>query len=251
MENTLYIIVPCYNEEAALPESLTVLRIRLRSMIEGGLVSPNRRIMLVSDGSTDRTNEYVESYSSAFDDVCGVILAKNRGHQNAVTTGIVCALRRGAEAILSIDADLQDDPCAMDEMAEKWLKGADIVCGVRSQRSTDRFLKRFTAHFYYRFANLFGAKLIYDHADFRLMSKKACEKLLCYGTDDLFLRGLITRLGLPLEKVYYERRAREQGESKYTLGKMFALAAKGFEINRCKPAETMQIGELYIEKEVG
>ena len=135
-------------------------------------------------------------------------------------------------------------------MVDKYLSGAQIVCGVRNNRDSDRFLKRFTAQGYYFLMNLFGAKLIYNHADFRLLSKKAIERLCCYGTDDLFIRGLITRLGYPTEKVYYARLPRFAGESKYTLIKMLRLAVKGFSCGMMKPAASPQIGELFIGAEL-
>ncbi len=243
--NTLYLIVPCYQEESVLPQSAPVLLGKLRALVAAGAVSPESRLLFVDDGSTDTTWSILSACAAENADVCLLRLSRNRGHQNAVTAGLVKAAER-ADAAVTIDADLQDDPDAIDKMVEAWRAGAQIVCGVRDRRDTDSFLKRVTARGFYTLAQLGGAKVIYDHADFRLLSREAIERLLCFGTEDLFLRGLITRLGLPWEIVTYDRRARMAGESKYTLKKMLHLARRGFESGRMKPAETPQIGELYI-----
>ena len=242
---SLYIVVPCYNEEAVLPESAPVLLEKLRALVAAGKLSADSRVLFVDDGSRDATWTILERLFSGNPDVCALKLTKNRGHQNAVMAGMVTAAQR-AGAVLTIDADLQDDPDAIDAMVEKWNGGAQIVCGVRDRRDTDSFLKRFTARAFYTLVRLGGAKTIYDHADFRLMSAEAVEKLCCFGTEDLFLRGLVTRLGLPLEVVKYDRRARLAGESKYTLKKMVHLARRGFESGRMKMAAAPQIGALYI-----
>ena len=241
----LYIVVPCYNEEAALPDCAPVLIEKLRALVAAGKIDGASRTLFVDDGSADATWEILQRLCRENPDVCALHLSKNRGHQNAVMAGMVTAAER-ADAALTIDADLQDDPDAIDAMVDKWNAGAEIVCGVRDRRDTDTFLKRFTARAFYTLVRLGGAKTIYDHADFRLMSAAAIEKLCCFGTEDLFLRGLVTRLGLPLETVKYDRRARTAGESKYTLKKMLHLARRGFESGRMKAAESPQIGELWI-----
>ena len=246
---SLYIVVPCYNEEEALPASAPVLVEKLRALAAGGRIAPESRVLFVDDGSRDGTWPILERLFAENADVCALKLTKNRGHQNAVMAGMVTAAKR-ADAALTIDADLQDDPDAIDAMVDRWLGGAEIVCGVRDRRDTDSFLKRFTARAFYTLVRLGGAKTIFDHADFRLMSAGAIEKLCCFGTEDLFLRGLVTRLDLPLEVVKYDRRARLAGESKYTLKKMVHLARRGFESGRMKMAETPQIGELYIGEEL-
>ena len=245
----LYIVVPCYNEEEVLPESAPVLLEKLRSLVCAGLLAEGSRVLFVDDGSGDATWSILEKLAETQRDVCALKLSKNRGHQNAVMAGLVTAAEL-ADGTLTIDADLQDDPDAMDAMVEKWNAGAPIVCGVRDRRDTDTFLKRFTARAFYTLVKLGGAKIIYDHADFRLLSSDAVRRLCCFGTEDLFLRGLITRLGLPTETVYYDRRARMAGESKYTLKKMIHLARRGFASGRMKPAAAPQIGELYIEKKL-
>lgn len=245
--DSLYVVVPCYNEEEVLPEASSQLKVKLQSLIAAGKIAPESRILFVDDGSQDRTWALIAELHGAdpavFD---GVKLSRNRGHQNAVVAGLVTALET-ADFTITIDADLQDDIHAIDAMVDKYLAGAPIVCGVRCDRTSDSFLKRTTAQGYYGLMNLLGAKLIYNHADFRLLSREAAQRLLCYGTDDLFLRGLITRLGLPIETVAYARLPRMAGESKYTVKKMLQLAMRGFGCGRLKPAATPQIGELYIE----
>ena len=245
----LYIVVPCYNEQEVLPESAPVLLGKLRALVAAGKLGKDSRVLFVDDGSADGTWPILERLVAENPDACALQLTKNRGHQNAVMAGMVTAAKR-ADAVLTIDADLQDDPDAIDAMVEKWAAGADVVCGVRDRRDTDTFLKRFTARAFYSLVRLGGAKIVFDHADFRLMSAKAVGQLCRFGTEDLFLRGLVTRLDLPLEIVRYDRRARLAGESKYTLKKMLHLARRGFESGRMKPADSAQIGELYIGKEL-
>jgi glycosyltransferase involved in cell wall biosynthesis len=246
--DTLYIVVPCYNEEEVLPESSRIMRQKLLSLVSAGEVSDKSRLLLVDDGSSDSTWSIIERLSAENECIGGVKLSRNRGHQNALMAGLVTAVRNGADMTVSIDADLQDDINAVDEMVERYNAGCPIVCGVRRSRETDSFLKRTTARGYYALMNLCGAKIIYDHADFRLLSAGAVRELCRYGTEDLFIRGLITRLGLPIEKVRYDRLPRMAGESKYTLKKMLALAARGFTCRSMKQADTPQIGELYIEQ---
>lgn len=247
--NSLYIVVPCYNEEAALPESAPVLLAKLRRLVAAGKLAPDSRVLFVDDGSADATWRILERLFAENPDVCALKLSKNRGHQNAVTAGMVVAAQR-ADAALTIDADLQDDPDAIDAMVDKWRAGAEIVCGVRDRRDTDTFFKRFTARAFYTLVRLGGAKIVFDHADFRLMSAEAIDRLCRFGTEDLFLRGLVTRLGLPLEIVQYDRRARMAGESKYTLKKMLHLARRGFESGRMRMADEARIGELYIGRQL-
>lgn len=243
--HSLYLVVPCYNEAEALPDCAPVLIEKLRALVSAGKIDADSRALFVDDGSADLTWEILQGLCRDNPDVCALRLKKNRGHQNAVMAGMVTGAKR-ADAVLTIDADLQDDPDAIDAMVEAWRGGAEIVCGVRDRRDTDTFFKRFTARAFYTLVRLGGAKTIFDHADFRLMSARAVEKLCCFGTEDLFLRGLVTRLDLPLETVKYDRRARTAGESKYTLKKMIHLARRGFESGKMKPADTPRIGELWI-----
>ena len=242
---TLYIVVPCYNEEDCLPLTAPVFAGKLSSLISAGVISPESRVLLVDDGSADGTWQIIEKLHGENPHFAGLRLAPNRGHQNAVMAGLMEA-KDLADVSISIDADLQDDINAMDEMLKKHAEGFPIVCGVRSRRDTDTFLKRFTARGYYAVMNLFGAKIIYDHADFRLMDKSALEKLSHYHGEDPFLRGLATRLGLPIATVYYDRAAREAGESKYTLKKMLKLAIKGFTCARCLPEDTPRPADPHI-----
>ena len=242
---TLYIVVPCYNEEEVLPLCAPVLRGKLASLIRGGKVSPESRVLFVNDGSSDSTWTLIRQLHETDRLVDGLSLTRNRGHQNAVMAGLVTALR-WADVTITVDADLQDDINAVDEMVDKYLDGAQVVCGVRSNRESDSVLKRATAQGYYKLMNLFGAKLIYNHADYRLLSREAVERLCCFGTEDLFLRGLITRLGYTPEKVFYVRSPRVAGETKYTMRKMLHLARRGVQCGRQRPAEKSVIGELYI-----
>lgn len=242
---TLYIIVPCYNEEECLPGTAPVFAAKVRSLVDAGAVSPESRVLFVDDGSADGTWELLKKYHAENPLCTALRLSPNRGHQNAVMTGLMVA-KDLCDITVTIDADLQDDINAIDEMVKKHGDGYPIVCGVRSRRNTDRFLKRFTARSYYRLMNLFGAKIIFDHADFRLMDKTALEKLSHYHGEDLFLRGLATRLGLPIATVYYDRTARVAGESKYTLRKMMKLALKGFTCGRMKPMDVPRPPERFI-----
>ena len=222
-----FIVVPCYNEEEVLPETMRRLRAKLVSLMDRGFAAPTSRILFIDDGSADRTWEMIKQAHEAYPTVfTGLSLDRNRGHQTALTEGLMAARAERAVAI-SIDADLQDDVNAIDAMCEKREEGAHIVCGVRASRQTDTFMKRFTARSYYRLMRFFGSDLIYDHADFRLMGPEALDKLALYHGDDLFLRGLITRLGYKCETVSYDRAERFAGESKYTLKKMLKLAFDG------------------------
>lgn len=229
-----FIVVPCYNEEEVLPETMKRLRDKLTSLMDRGIASPASRILFVDDGSADSTWKLIKDAHGRDNIFTGLSLDRNRGHQTALTEGLMAARDERAVAI-SIDADLQDDVNAIDAMAEKREHGAHIVCGVRASRETDTFLKRTTARAYYRIMRMFGSSLIYDHADFRLMGPEALDALALYHGDDLFLRGLITRLGYECETVSYDRAERFAGESKYTIKKMLKLAAKGMASGRMKP----------------
>ena len=228
----LYIVVPCYNEEEALPLTEPVFLKKLTALSDR--IAPDSRLVLVDDGSADATWELIRSFHEQDGRVSGIRLAKNRGHQNALTTGLMWARER-CDVTISIDADLQDDIDAMDAMLDEYERGCGIVCGVRASRETDTFLKRTTARGYYTMMRVLGSDLIYDHADYRLMDAAALEALSHYHDDDLFLRGLVNRLGAKVGTVSYDRRAREAGESKYTIKKMVKLAVKGMECGRGRP----------------
>lgn len=229
-----FFVVPCYNEEEVLPVTMERLSAKLRALTARGFASPESRILFVDDGSHDRTWDMICAAHGEDSIFTGLSLDRNRGHQTALTEGLMAAREKRAVSV-SIDADLQDDVDAIDAMAEKRAAGAHIVCGVRQSRETDTFLKRTTARGYYRLMRLFGSHLIYDHADFRLMDPEALDRLALYHGDDLFLRGLVTRLGLPCETVYYDRAERFAGESKYTLKKMLKLAGRGMVSGRMRP----------------
>jgi len=239
----LYIVVPCYNEEEALPLSAPVFARKLDQL--SGRVDPESRIVLVDDGSADATWQIISDLHAGDRRFSGIRLSRNRGHQNALTAGLMWARER-CDVTISIDADLQDDIDAMDEMLEKYAQGCGIVCGVRASRSSDTFLKRTTARGYYALMKLFGSDLIYDHADYRLMDAAAMEALSHYHGDDLFLRGLVNRLGAQVGVVTYDRRAREAGESKYTLKKMLKLALKGMECGARKPQPLSRTPDPFV-----
>ena len=223
---TLFAVVPCFNEEAVLPQTAAVLSAKWGELIRQGKISPESRLLFVDDGSTDRTWNLIEGLFAENLLVRGLRLSHNRGHQNALLAGLLTA-KEDADAVVSLDADLQDDVDAIDEMLEKFENGADIVYGVRRARETDSFFKRFTAESYYKILKHLGAKVVFNHADFRLMSKRALDTLAEYTETNLFLRGLVPMIGYPNAIVYYDRKERLAGESKYPLSKMFALAWEG------------------------
>ena len=229
-----FIVVPCYNEEEVLPETFRRLGGCLAGLVERGYASPDSRVLFVNDGSTDATWRLICEANARDGRFAGLCLDRNRGHQTALTEGLMCARNKRAVSV-SIDADLQDDVGAIEKMAAKHAAGAHIVCGVRVSRQTDTFFKRNTARAYYKLMRLLGSSLIYDHADFRLMDPEALDALALFHGDDLFLRGLITRLGFECETVSYDRAERFAGESKYTLRKMLKLAMRGFASGRARP----------------
>ena len=234
MNNTLYIVVPCYNEEEVLPETSKRLRAKLEQLMAEEKISPHSRIMFVNDGSKDKTWELISRLHKDCPLFCGVDLSRNRGHQNALLAGLMTAKDR-ADMVISMDADLQDDIDAVDEMVDKYLDGVDIVYGVRSSRKTDTFFKRFTAEGFYRLMNAMGAESVFNHADYRLMSKRALEGLAQFKEVNLFLRGIIPMIGYRTDTVEYERGERFAGESKYPLKKMLSFALEGITSLSVKP----------------
>ena len=224
--NTLYIVVPCYNEEEVLPETSRRLGDKLRALMAAGKVSPQSRVLFVNDGSKDRTWEVIEGLHKEDGLFCGVDLSRNRGHQNALLAGLMTAKER-ADMVISMDADLQDDVDAVDAMVDKYLDGVDIVYGVRSSRKKDTFFKRTTAEAFYRLMDLLGAETVFNHADYRLMSKRALEGLARFTEVNLFLRGIVPMIGYRTDTVEYERGERFAGESKYPLKKMVSFALEG------------------------
>ena len=237
---TLYFVVPCYNEEEALPIAAKRISEKLDALRAAGKISEESGVLYVDDGSKDRTWEMIEALHEADPRVLGVKLSHNRGHQNALLAGLM-SVRGRADAAISMDADLQDDIDAADAMWDKFLEGCDVVFGVRSARTTDTAAKRTTAQGYYKLMRSMGADIIYDHADYRLMSARALDALSLYGERDLFLRGIVPELGFKTDIVTYERHARTAGESKYTLKKMLTLASDGVTSMSMKPLRLLLV----------
>lgn len=234
MSDVLYIVVPCYNEEEVLPETSRRLKEKMEALVAAGTVSEGSRILFVNDGSRDRTWEIISALHAADPVFSGVDLTRNRGHQNALLAGLMTAKDRCNMAI-SMDADLQDDVDAVDKMIEEYHAGCDIVYGVRSSRKKDTFFKRFTAEGFYRVMNLLGAETVFNHADYRLMSRRALEGLSRFKEANLFLRGMVPMIGYRSGTVEYERGERFAGESKYPLKKMLAFAMEGITSLSVKP----------------
>ncbi len=226
MKPTLYIVIPCYNEEKVLPVTAPIFLRKLDDLICAGKINGNSRILFVNDGSRDSTWEIITSLSAADPRYIGISLSRNRGHQNALLAGLMEATEH-CDITISIDCDGQDDPDAMDKMIEEYLDGAEIVYGVRDSRETDTFLKRTTAQGFYKFMRLLGAEVVYNHADYRLLSSRVLRELAEYREVNIFLRGMIPLVGFKSTSVYYERRERLAGESHYPFRKMLALALDG------------------------
>ena len=224
--NTLYIVVPCFNEEEVLPETARRLGDKLRALMNAGKISPQSRVLFVNDGSGDQTWAVITRLHRDNPLLCGLDLSRNRGHQNALLAGLMAARGR-ADMAISMDADLQDDVDAADAMVDKYLAGADIVYGVRSSRKTDTFFKRTTAEAFYRLMDRLGAETVFNHADYRLMSRRALDGLAQFQEVNLFLRGIVPMIGYPTDTVEYERGERFAGQSKYPLKKMLSFALEG------------------------
>ena len=231
----LAIVVPCYNEEEVLQIASKALREVLDGLVKKGKIGADSFILFVNDGSKDRTWELIEAEHAAYPaQVFGVKLAGNVGHQFALTAGLITA-KDLSDVTISIDADLQDDVNVIEEMIDKFHAGNDIVYGVRKERKTDTFFKRTTAQGFYKVMELMGVKTVYNHADFRLMSKRAVEQFSKYKETNLFLRGMVPLIGYQTDCVYYDRLERVAGESKYPLKKMLALAFNGISSFSVKP----------------
>ena len=234
MADILYIVVPCYNEEEVLPETSRRLKEKLEALISAGAISEESRVLFVNDGSRDKTWSLIEGLHRSDKRFSGVNLTRNRGHQNALLAGLMTAKDR-ADMVISMDADLQDDIDAVDAMVEKYYGGCDIVYGVRSSREKDTFFKRFTAEGFYRVMNFLGAETVFNHADYRLMSRRALEGLAQFKEVNLFLRGIVPMIGYTTGTVEYERGERFAGESKYPLKKMLSFAMEGITSLSTKP----------------
>lgn len=234
MKEVLYLVIPCYNEEAVLHETSKRLLEKITTMMKSELISADSKILFVNDGSKDRTWEIIEELHKSNKIFSGVNLSRNKGHQNALLAGLMTA-KEHADMTISLDADLQDDVDVIDKFVEDYYSGSDIVYGVRSSRTTDTFFKRTTALAFYKFMNVLGVDVIYNHADYRLMSKRALEGLSEFKEVNLFLRGIVPLIGYKYSIVEYERHERFAGESKYPLKKMLAFAWDGITSFSVKP----------------
>ena len=230
----LYLVIPCYNEEAVLHETAKQLLEKMNSMFERGMISRESKIMFVNDGSKDKTWEIIEELHASNPIYSGVKLSRNKGHQNALLAGLMTAKEK-ADMTISLDADLQDDVDVIDQMVEKYYQGNDVVYGVRSARKTDTFFKKFMAQVFYKLMQAMGVEIVYNHADYRLMSKRAMEGLSQFKEVNLFLRGIVPLIGYKSDVVTYERHERFAGESKYPLKKMLAFATDGITSFSIKP----------------
>ena len=226
MEDILTIVVPCYNEEEVLPETVKELGVILNDLVRQEKISERSKILFVNDGSKDRTWELISEYSEKYPYVTGLKFTRNYGHQNALLAGMKTAVKF-SDMIITIDADLQDDVNAIYQMADQYLDGVDVVYGVRNSRDTDTFFKKRTALAYYGLMKKLGVNLVPDSADYRLLSKRATEAPLQYQERNLFLRGMVPLVGYRSAKVYYARKERFAGKSKYPLGKMLHFALDG------------------------
>ena len=230
----LYVVIPCYNEQEVLPVTSKALTEKFGQMISDGIISADSRVVFVDDGSKDRTWEYISQLHSENIMFDGCKLSRNRGHQNALLAGLSYAVDK-ADAIISMDADLQDDIHAMDKFIEKYNEGCEIVYGVRSSRKKDSFFKKHTALAYYKLLRMLGCEIVYNHADYRLMSNRAVKALFDFKEVNLFLRGIVPMVGFKSDKVYYVREERVAGKSKYPLGKMISFAVDGVTSLSIKP----------------
>ena len=231
----LYLVIPCYNEEEVLPETSRRLREKMTALMEAGRISPRSRVLFVDDGSKDRTWELIGRLHQEDPLFSGAKLSRNRGHQNALLGGLTAAVDRGAQVTISMDADLQDDIDAIDAFLDQYEEGCQVVYGVRSDRTTDSAFKRDTAQAFYKLMAWMGAEVVYNHADYRLMSRRAVEELLRFKEVNLFLRGMVPLVGFRSGQVTYKRGERFAGQSKYPLKKMLAFAVNGITSFSVKP----------------
>lgn len=245
-ELKLFVVVPCYNEEEVLYETNKRLSEKLDSLISSGAISPLSRILYVNDGSSDGTWNLIQSFHKDDKRVWGISLSRNKGHQNALLAGLFCA-KEHCDAAISMDADLQDDIDAVDAMVTKYKEGNDIVYGVRNSRKKDSFFKRNTAQMFYRVMKLLGAQIVYNHADYRLMSKRALDALSEYHEYNMFLRGIVPMVGFDSAVVYYERQERFAGKSKYPLKKMLSFAFEGITSLSIRPIRVItSLGAIVL-----
>ena len=234
MEKVLYLVIPCYNEEEVLDETAKQIDKKLKSLIKANKISKKSKVMFVNDGSKDKTWEKILNLHETNSLFTGICLSRNKGHQNALLAGLLTA-KNYADAVISMDADLQDDINAIDEMIDKYLAGSDVVYGVRSSRKKDSWFKRCTAETFYKIMKFLGVNIVFNHADYRLTSKRVLEALEGYEEVNLFLRGIFPLIGYTSDVVYYERNKRFAGESKYPLKKMLHFAWDGITSFSVKP----------------
>ena len=233
-DNILYVVIPCYNEEEVLEETTRQLKVKMQKLIKDKKISSKSKVMYVNDGSKDKTWSLIKKISEKEPLFTGITLSRNRGHQNALLGGLMTA-KKYADVIISMDADLQDDINAIDGMLEKYEEGCDIVYGVRSARKKDTFFKRVTAEGFYKFMKALGVDCVYNHADYRLTSKRVLDEFENFKEVNLFLRGMFPLVGFKSDVVYYERNERFAGESKYPLKKMLNFAWDGITSFSVKP----------------
>lgn len=234
MKPILYIVVPCYNEENVLPLTLPMFCEKLNDLITDNLIDNNSKILFVNDGSKDKTWEIISSFANENNNVCGISLSRNRGHQNALLAGLMEAKEK-CDITISVDCDGQDDLNAINEMIKEYNSGAEIVYGVRSRRDKDSFFKRVTARGFYKLLKVMGAEIVYDHADYRLMSSRVLKEFSNFKEVNIFLRGMVPMVGFKSTCVYYERNERLAGKSHYPLRKMLSLAFNGITSLSIKP----------------
>ena len=234
MTPVLYIVIPCYNEQEVLPITAPQFLAKLRQLTEAGKIAEDSRVLFVNDGSKDRTWEIIRELAASDEHYLGISQSRNRGHQNAVLAGLMEAKDR-CDITISIDCDGQDDINAMDAMVDEYLSGSEVVYGVRESRETDTFFKRTTAQGFYKFLSMMGAEVVYNHADYRLISARVLKEFARFEEVNLFLRGLVPLVGFKSSSVYYKRAERLAGESHYPLRKMIALAVDGITSLSVKP----------------
>ena len=241
----LYIIIPCYNEESVLPITSSMFLDKINELVAAGKIADNSRILFVNDGSKDQTWEIIQELAEKDPHYIGICQSRNRGHQNAVLAGLMEA-KDNCDITISIDCDGQDDMNAMNEMVEAYLDGCEVVYGVRSKRDTDTFFKRFTAEGFYKILNWMGVEVVFNHADYRLLSSRVLQEFANFKEVNIFLRGMVPLVGFKSTSVYYERHERIAGESHYPLKKMLALAFDGITSLSVKPIRMITIAGILI-----
>ena len=245
MKPVLFIVIPCYNEEKVLPITSTMFLNKINELVSAGKIADSSRILFVNDGSKDKTWEIITRLAKTDPHYIGICQSRNRGHQNAVLAGLMEAKDK-CDITISIDCDGQDDINAMDEMVDAYLDGCEVVYGVRSKRDTDTFFKRFTAEGFYKLLNWMGVEVVFNHADYRLLSNRVLREFANFKEVNIFLRGMVPLVGFKSTSVYYERHERIAGESHYPLKKMLALAFDGITSLSVKPIRMITTAGILI-----